>query len=75
MFGVHDVSRSFDVTPFGLRIKKIPATEAGYEDFHMRWHSILKNAEKQLIELLLFESETMAAKVKFEVDMSIKPYF
>ena len=68
-------SLSNDVTPFGLHIKKTPATETVNEDFHMKWHSILKNAEKQLIELLLFESETMVAKIQFEVDMSIKALF
>ena len=41
----------------------------------MKWHSILKNAEKQLRELPLFESETMVAKIQFEVDMSIKALF
>ena len=68
-------SLSNDVTPFGLRIKKTPAIETVNDDFHMKWHSILKNAEKQLIELLLFESETMVAKIQFEVDMSIKALF
>ena len=68
-------SLSKNVTPFGLRIKKAPATETVNDDFHMKWHSILENAEKQLIELLLFESETMVAKIQFEVDMSIKALF
>ena len=35
----------------------------------MKRHSILKNAKKQLIELLLFESETMVDEAQFEVDM------
>ena len=64
-----------DVTPFRLRIKKAPGIEIVHEDFHMKWHGILKNAEKQLMELLLFESETMVAKIQFEVDMSIKALF
>ena len=41
----------------------------------MKWHGILKNTEKKLIELLLFESGTMVAKIQFEVDMSIKALF
>ena len=61
-----------DVTPFGLYIKKIPTTETVNEDFYIKWHSILKNAEKQRIELLLFESETIVAKIQFELDMLIK---
>ena len=35
----------------------------------MKRHSILKNTEKQLIELLLFELETMVDEAQFEVDM------
>ena len=61
-----------DVTPFGLHIKKIPTTETVNEDFYSKWHSILKNAEKQRIELLLLESETIVAKIQFELDMLIK---
>ena len=61
-----------DVTPFGLHIKKIPTIETVNEDFYSKWHSILKNAEKQRIELLLFESETIVAKIQFELDMLIK---
>ena len=41
----------------------------------MKWHGILKNLETRLIELLLFESESMVAKIQFEVDMSIKDLF
>ena len=66
---------SNDVTPFELRIKKTSAIETVNEDFHIKWHSILKNAEKQLTELLLFESETMVAKMQFIVVMSSKALF
>ena len=41
----------------------------------MKWHSILKNAEKKLMGLLLFKSDTMVAKIQFEVDTSIKALF
>ena len=43
---------SNDVTHFELSIKKTPAIETVIEDFHNKWHSILKNAKKQLIEFL-----------------------
>ena len=68
-------SLSNNVTPFGLRIKKIPAIEIVNDDFHMKWYSILKNSEKQFVELLLLESQTMVAKIQFEVDMSTKALF
>ena len=41
----------------------------------MKWYSILKNSEKQFVELLLLESQTMVAKIQFEVDMSMKALF
>ena len=63
---------SNDVTHFELRIKKTPETEIVNRDFHIKWYSKLKNVEKQLIELLLFESESMVAKMQFTVVMSIK---
>ena len=56
-------------------MQKTPAIETVNDDFHIKWHSTLKNAEKQLVELLLFESETMVAKMQFEVDMSIRALF
>ena len=68
-------SLSNNVTPFGLHIKKIPAVEIVSYDFHMKWYSILKNSEKQFVELLLLESQTMVAKIQFEVDMSMKALF
>ena len=68
-------SLSNNVTPFGLRIKKAPATVPVNEDFHVKWQKILKSAEKELIELLLLESETIIAKIQFEVDNSVNPLF
>ena len=43
---------SNDVTHFELSIKNTPAIETVIEDFHNKWHSILKNAKKQLMEFL-----------------------
>ena len=40
---------SNDVTPFELCIKKTTVIETVNEDFHIKWHSIFKNAEKELI--------------------------
>ena len=66
---------SNNVTPLDFAFKKMLAIETVNEDFHMKCYSILKNAEKQLKELLLFESETMVAKIQFEVDMLVKALF
>ena len=41
------------------------------ENFHMKLHKIPKNAEKQLIELLLTESATVITKVRPVKDGSV----
>ena len=46
-----------------------------YEDFYIKWQKILKSAEKELIELLLLESETVIAKIHFERDNSVNALF
>ena len=38
---------SNDLTHFESRIKKAPVIETVIEDFHIKWHSIVKNAKKQ----------------------------
>ena len=63
-------SLSNNVTPFGLRIKKAPAIVSVNEDFHIKWQKIRKSVEKELIELLLLESEAIIAKIQFGVDNS-----
>ena len=68
-------SLSNDVTPFGLRIKMTPAIVTFNEKFQIKWYSILKNAEKQRIKLLLFKSKTMVDKMQFMVVMLIKGLF
>ena len=46
------------VIPPGLRIKKQPAFIPTTEDFYIKWDSILYDAERKLVELLLVESES-----------------
>ena len=61
-------SMRIGIVPKGLRIKKAPAFEPVSKDFYIRWDEILYNAEKNLIELLLYESSKVVAKL--EVDLS-----
>ena len=68
-------SLSNNVTPFRLCIKKAPAIVPINEDFHIKWQKILKSAEKELIELMLLESETIIAKIQFEVGNSVNALF
>ena len=61
--------------PFGLCIKKATAIIPVNEGFCIKWQNILKNAEKELIKLLLLESEKTIAKIQFEVDNSVNALF
>ena len=65
-----------NITPFGFLIKKSPAIVPVNEDFRIKGHDIINNAEKQFIELLLIESViTVIAKIQLEVDQSIDALF
>ena len=50
--------------PSGLKINKHPAFESVTDDFENQWNSVLYDAEKRLVKLLLKESKNVVAKVK-----------
>ena len=56
------------VIPKGLRIRKDPALEPISDDFKIKWNGILSNVEKNLVELLLYESTKFV--VKLEIDFN-----
>ena len=58
--------------PKGLRIKKRPAFEAVTDYFKNQWSSILYDAEKRLVELLLKESENVIAKIDTEIEIELQ---
>ena len=60
------------IIPKGLKIKKVPAFHPLSEDFFIKWEEILYNAEKILVELLLYESSKVIAKI--EIDFSNEIY-
>ena len=47
------------VIPKSLRIRKDPALEPVGDDFAIKWNKILYNAEKNMVELLLFGSSNV----------------
>ena len=47
------------LTPKGFRIRKYPAFEPVSDDAQIKWNEILYNAEKNLVELLLYESSML----------------
>ena len=60
----YEESMRTGIVPKGLRIKKAPAFEPVSKDFYISWDEILYNAEKNLIEFLLYESLKVVAKLK-----------
>ena len=59
------------LTPSGLKINKRPTFESVTDDFQNQWNSVLHDAEKRLVKLLLKESENVVAKVQSEIELEI----
>ena len=57
--------------PSGLKINKRPTFESVTDDFQNQWNSVLHDAEKRLVKLLLKESENVVAKVQSEIELEI----
>ena len=57
--------------PSGLKIKKKPAFQPVSEDFEAKWNSILYNAERNIVELLLYEAEKVIAKIQVEIQAEV----
>ena len=59
------------VVPKGLQIRKDPAFEQISDDFQIKWNEIPYNAEKNLVELLLYESSKVVAKVEIDFNKEL----
>ena len=57
--------------PSGLQIKKKSIFQPVPEDFHVKWNSILYNAERNIVNLLLYESEKSIAKIPVEIQKEL----
>ena len=55
-----------------MKIKKSPAITPVSEDFNTKWNEVLYNAEKNLVELLLYESSKVIAKSQVELDLEVR---
>ena len=53
--------------PIGLKIKKSEFIIPLPEQFNKKWNSVLFNAEKSLLELLLTESVKVFAKIETDL--------
>ena len=68
----YEESLKTGLIPNGLRIKKSAAITPVMEDFHRKWQQILYDAEKNLVELLLYEANQVVAKIQIDLDGEIR---
>ena len=68
----YEESLKTGLIPNGLCIKKSAAITPITEDFHQKWQQILFDAEKNLVELLLYESSKVVAKIQIDLDAEIR---
>ena len=58
--------------PVGLHLNKKTAFVPVSENFEKKWKTVLLNAEKDLVQRLLVESDKVIAKIKFEMEFNSK---
>ena len=68
----YEESLKTGLIPNDLQIKKSEAIIPLTEDFHRKWYQILYDAEKNLVELLLYVSSQVVAKVQIDLDAEIR---
>ena len=57
-----------------MRINKKQAINTVSSDFHNNWKTIISKAEKDLVQLLLVESDKIIAKIDLEIQSHIKEH-
>ena len=60
------------IVPVGLHLNKKTAFVPVSENFEKKWKTVLLNAEKDLVQFLLVESDKVIAKIKFEIESNLK---
>ena len=55
------------ITPVGLKIKKKPAFQPVSENFEFKWNSITFDAERTIVQLLVYESENIFKKIEVKI--------
>ena len=68
----YEKSLETGITPKGLKIRKAPAFHPVSDDFYVKWEEVLYNAEKNLVQLLLYESSKVIAKIELDLTNEIQ---
>ena len=68
----YEESLKTGLIPNGLRMKKSAAITPVTENFHWKWQQVLYDAEKNLVELLLYEASQVVSKIQIDLDAEIR---
>ena len=68
----YKISLEEGVTPTGLKSRKDPAFLPATDGFQQKWDAILFNAERNLVELLLVETDSVIKKLELDFDKELK---
>ena len=60
------------IMPSGLQIKKKPIFLPISKDFESKWNVIMYEAEKNIINLLIYESKQVIAKIEVEIQEELE---
>ena len=71
----YKISLEEGITPTGLKLRKDPAFLPLTDGFQQKWDVILFNAEKNLVELLLVETDSVIKKLEFDFNKELKRQF
>ena len=68
----YKISLKEEIIQTGLKIKKEPGFVPVMEQFNKKWNSVLFDAERSLVELLLTELGNVIKKIETEFDQELK---
>ena len=68
----YKISLKEGIIQTGLKIKKEPGFVPVMEQFNKKWNSVLFDAERSLVELLLTELGNVIKKIETEFDQELK---
>ena len=68
----YKISLEEEVIPTGLKLRKDPAFLPVTDGFQQKWDTILFNAERHLVELLLGETDSVIKKLELDFNKELK---
>ena len=69
------ISLQEGIIPTRLKIKSEPVFVPVIEQFNKKWNSVLFNAERSLVELVLTKSDNVNAKIEIEFNQELEKQY